>query len=523
MSRIQTIEPNYHQKQSNRNVIPTMPRKNYQTPNFAGAEVKELDKMKKAIFNDLEKDFNKELGKSGKFFKWMADGKSEIQNQLVTAVFTTTLAPLMIVFNPFTKNKTKEDKQYLAWRQPISAGIALGCSLPMTLAFNKQLDKMYNEGHVKSMDLRLEPSKDYLKKSFNEAFKNAQKKNQLKEFLAKYDKDVSDLIKENGFKDGKVSSAYKREVLKGYVKKVGEQRKELFTSLINEMPENIKIDGGNVVIGKTNLQENHLVKVAKFDSEALEKYLKANNLHERTFGDFMKDKFKVEFHEEGELKGKLKSHIIYKKLSEIKALDFLEEFGLVKENKLSEEKLKEVLLKLRQNTKKSAVAKNLHINEMEAENALTIFGSDATRNIQMTAGESICNAKSITLEHLFNQAYIKADDGGLQKLMDMKMSGALMKFKDIFKDKIDGINDKTALKDFAGNIITKSAKRMSADAGNYKYYAGIAFNVILTAVSCTVLNWAYPRIVEAIAPNLVKNRTKPDPAKQSEAEKGGNK
>lgn len=527
MSRIQTIEPNYHQRKQSNNVIPTMPRKNYSNPNFAGTEtaVKDFKAIKKDILSDVEKELNKKLGNGGKFFKWLNDGKCELQGQLITAVFTTTLAPLMIVCNPFTKNKTKEDKQYLAWRQPISAAVTLGCSVPMTVAFDKQLNKIYNEGYVKSIDLRLEPSKEYLKKSFNTNFENAKKNNKLQEFLEKYDADVDSTVKENGFNGGKVKSAYKKGCLNGFTKKVGEQRKELFATIISEKPENIKTDGANIVVDKKDLQKDHLVKVARFDASEVEKYINANSLHKRTFGDFMKDKFKVEFHEEGELKGKLKSEIIDKKLSEIKALDFLEEFGLIKEKSITESDLKEILLKHRQSLpgNKDNLAKPLHGSAADAEELFNVIGKDTSRNIQMTVGEQIGKAKSITLGQLFHQVDFRTKNGKLQNLMDMKMSDSLMKFKDIFKGKIKDIDDKTALKDFAKNIISKSAKKMGTDARNHKYYVLIAFNVILTAVSCTVLNWAYPRIVEAIAPNLIKNRTKTDPAKQSEAEKGGNK
>lgn len=525
MSRIQTIEPNYlqrQQKQQSQNVIPTMPRKNYQTLNFAGSEAaaKNVADATKLITKGVEAKLDKKMGTTGKFFQWLADGKGEIQTQTINNTFTTTLAPLMIVFNPFTKNKTKEDIQYLAWRQPISAVLAMSAGLAMTLGLNKVLSKSYNEGHVKAIDLRLKPSKEYLKKPFNEAFKEAQKKGQLKEFLAKYDSDVSNAVKENGFKDGKVSSAYKKGCLNGYVKKVGSQREGLFATLISEKPENIKIDDVN------NLQKDHLVKVPNLNTEAdLNKYIEANSLHNRTFGDFMKDKFKIEFHEEGELKGEVKSNIINNKLSEIKALDFMEEFGLIPEKSITESDLKEALLKYRQSLdkNKASLAKPIHGSAADAEELFNVIGKDTSRNIQMTVGEEIGKAKSITLGQLFHQVDFRTKNGKLQNLMDMKMSDALMKFKDIFVGKIDSIKKETSVKDFAINIIKKTAGRISKNAETHKSYIGIITNLGTTAISCTALNWAYPRFIEAFAPHLLKGRGKPVPAKQPEIEKGGNK
>lgn len=504
--------------------------------NFEGSTEKELETAKKIVLDAVEEKLNKKTGLTGKLFGWLADTKGELQTQTINGIFTTTLAPLMIVCNPFAKNKSKEDKQYLALRQPVSAIIALSGGLGMTWCVNKFQEKIYNEGFVKSIDLRLVPSKEYLESSFKKSYKEAKEKNQLKEFLALYDKDVSSTIKAKGIN----SKEYRNACFKqGYVKKIQEQRAEFFTNIISadiiKEPDCIKVNGDVISINGKDLQIGHIIKVPNLNTQSdLDAYVQKNSLYNNTLGDFMKEKFKFEFFEDGETGDKYKLHINDKKLSETKAIDFLEEIGLIEKGSVSESELKEILQKHRQNKHSPEYAKAHGISLENAKNGLGIVGSDTSRNIQMTVGEEIGKAKSISLGHLFHQLGYKTSDGKLQKLMDMNMSDALIKFKEIFEGKLKGIDEKTELKDFAKNIIKKTAASAGENAKNHKFYVGIVINLFTTAVTCTALNWAYPRFVETFFPKLAKSDNKPkftehskltEPPKMPvkiEAQKGGN-
>ena len=105
-------------------------------------------KAGKFIADEASKAVNGELPKGlKKVCKFLSDNDGEVQNQVINAVFTTTLAPLMIWKNPFSK-KSEKDKAYSALRQPISAAIAVSGGLAGTLAVNKALDKLSNEGYI---------------------------------------------------------------------------------------------------------------------------------------------------------------------------------------------------------------------------------------------------------------------------------------------------------------------------------------------------------------------------------------
>ena len=472
MSKVQQIQSNYQLVSKERQA-------NFASRPSFGTGLSALPpKAQTFILDGVESRIHQRLGRIGEFYQWLAGTKGEIQSQLINALFTSTLAPIMIAWNPFSKTD-KKTKEYTALRQPISAAIAISGGLAMTLGLNRYMDKMYNDGYNKAIDLRLQPNKDYLKLKFR------QQHNIRRPYLNKIEK----------------------EQFKAYLKKVQEERLGLFASLITEKPENIHLDESTktISIGKRDLQQGHEIKVPNLGTRAeLEEFWDANSLHRRKFGDFLKDRFGFEFFENGEVK----PHVLDSKLSEVHALDFLHEFGLVEPGKVDEEELRKTLLIIRQERNKGTLANLLDISEEEAKQVLEINGKIGSRNVQMTVGEEISNAKAVNLGHFFPHLKYKPNDGTLQALMNKPMAEVLTKFSGIFKGRLEGFNEKANLEYFAKNILKNTAHRMGESAKNYKFFTGIFFNLFTTAVTCTILNWAYPRIVERVFPSLVKDDKK---------------
>lgn len=429
----------------------------------------------------------------GKRLKWLAGWKGEIQTQVINAVFTTTLAPFWIMHGPFPGDKSEKDKAYLAWRQPISAAIALLVTLPITILINKHMDTWYNEGHVKSIDLRIKPSNSYIKRAFKEKHKQ--------NFISRF----GDFIR-----------AKENPKFEKYKSDVGTERSELFSSLMSaEDPKIFTADGSTIKMGQEDLQYDHKIKVTGLSSQKeLEEYLKANNFHNLTFRDFMRKHFGFEFYGEkdGKLNGQMKS-INDERLSEIKALDFLEEMGLVKEGEVTENELRRVLNVFQQARKIPDIEQlcednNVKLERSFIEKLLEFLGKLTTRNHHMAMGEAKGKAKTTSLGHLFHQLgyYTSKDhdeDKTLQGLMDKPMKDVLKELGEHFEGKMKGFN-KVDLKEFAKNMITKSAKRMLSYSDNHKFYVNIFFNLFTTMVACSALNWAYPRFVAKFRPDLVK-------------------
>lgn len=206
-------------------------------------------KASKFIADEASKAVNGELPKGlKKVCKFLSDNDGEVQNQVINAVFTTTLAPLMIWKNPFSK-KSEKDKAYSALRQPISAAIAVSGGLAATLGVNKGLDKLANEGYIKSLDLRMNPNESYLKSQFNSMLKKARKEGREAELLS--------IVAPDGVNvSGKASKDTLRACFENYASKVKANRGKIFETLMKEAPENIAVKNGDILVNGKYLGTN---------------------------------------------------------------------------------------------------------------------------------------------------------------------------------------------------------------------------------------------------------------------------
>ena len=82
------------------------------------------------------------------FMRWMnkfENNIGELQDVCINAVGTGLLAPIFIKYNPISK--TDEDtRTYSAWRQPISAVLAICTSGLVTIPFSRLVKRMSNDG-----------------------------------------------------------------------------------------------------------------------------------------------------------------------------------------------------------------------------------------------------------------------------------------------------------------------------------------------------------------------------------------
>ena len=71
----------------------------------------------------------------------------DITNVIITGLGTGLVAPFMIKNNPLSK-EDQDTKTYAAWRQPISAVIAVVSQVGITMNIRKIIDKMASEGRL---------------------------------------------------------------------------------------------------------------------------------------------------------------------------------------------------------------------------------------------------------------------------------------------------------------------------------------------------------------------------------------
>lgn len=96
------------------------------------------------------------------------EGMGEVQNQLINAVGTGLVAPMFIKYNPISK--TDEDtRTYTAWRQPVSAVLAVGTQAAIVVPFNSLIKKLADIGYLGTRyNSTLFPSDDFVKKLVKE-------------------------------------------------------------------------------------------------------------------------------------------------------------------------------------------------------------------------------------------------------------------------------------------------------------------------------------------------------------------
>lgn len=477
------------------------PQANYAPAQSFGHGLSDLPEgVQKLLTKEVGTRIDQRLGRAGKFYRWLANWKGEKQTQLINAFFTTTLAPLMIAYNPFVKQDEKT-KKYTALRQPISAGIALAVTLPLTVKLDRFMDNLYHNGHFSTIDLRMAPSKDTLTRAFY--------KNEKVGFFARI---------------GKFLSGEENPKLDKFIADVQKERMDFFTALVTEDPKDIVFDEAlkTIRIKGEDVQAKQKIRVPGFETkEALDKFLQANSFHKKTFGQFLKERFGFEFFPDGELK----PNIAESRLSNIKAMDFLKEMGLI-DDKVTETELRKALGVLQQSRKikdVQSIFKGIKMSSKDASHLLEIVGKNTTRVTQLYMGEQLGKAKATTMGQFLHHLGIslspeKEMEESLQDLIKQPMQEVLEGLGDFFKRfKVEGFKEDAKLNHFTKNILKNSTKRMESYAANYKGYTGIIFNLFTTAAACTILNWAYPRVMERFFPELITAGKKP------EAEKGGNK
>lgn len=546
MSKIQNVQPTY---QPNVKQVQTKPSQN---PSF-GFKWNDLpkearDEVMKKIEKGAQEELKTKAGPVGWVFEKLGKSKGEIQTQIINNLFTATLAPYVIYNNPFT-NKTKEDRAYLAWRQPLSAVIALAGGLPMTLAINSYLNKTYDEGLNKVIDRRWSPSKGYMKRQFKQD-------NNIKRPFMFLDKDTKAKFKE--YVDG-VEGVNGAAGVDGFKK----ARVNAFSQLLGEDPSTFEIDEKTKTI--SYIKDGKKIKVGKnipnlTTKEELKAFLKENNFYNRTVGDLLKNEFNFEFYKpnDGKLKGNLKADVAKTELDKAKFLDFIKALGLVDSDKVDDAKLRAALSRYRQSkdapeyakltldmvfdagkalglfgggkvdkakqklsvalskyneTKdfsefaKSVFGRTSKESLKKAENLLAIIGKEGSRNIERTVGEDAKETTTSLGQALHEIGYKlspnKKGDKDLQDLMNKNIKEALEEFKGIFTEhELEGFNIKSEIPDFAKNMLERLAKRNESYSKGHMTKVTMLINIGIVMITCSILNWVYPRYMEKFHSNL---------------------
>lgn len=550
MSKITSIQPNYQP------VAPEKGKTNYKNnPSFG--LFKPVAKGKYADLGKADDELVK-LAKEcelaimtpvSRFGAFLSKHDSEVEKQLINAVFTCSLAPTMIAFNPLSKDDSKR-KKYMALRQPISALVAIGGSAPLTMLMDRGLANIFSNGLVKSLDMRMSPDKQCIRREVLKAHP------EYKFFNRRFSKE----------KNMKLDNLLEIETSK---------YSEFFSTLLSSGSDKIRFENGEVKILGKELKEDEKTckckvednpekvmsrKVPNINSqEDLDKFLDLNAMRSRKLKEIMKNDLGFEFFENGQIKEKL----AMSRLENTSAVDFLKKIGmknvteadlvkslnkiyqdnivnLVNENSgNSGEKSKlidninEILKsasKVEDKTSKIVTLLQDNLGSRLSKEAMDKLNKGVTRNIEYHLGG--INDGNLKMSQLFHRLNYVDSKGNLdltkiEALMDENLPEVLNKLvngdknqkyeglKVLFEDgKEKGI---PKVEEFLRNFAKNDIKNLSEKLKTYKGYVGIVSNLFIVAVTCTILNIVYPRIVRNLFPKLVQDD------KTSGSKEGGNK
>lgn len=452
--------------------------------------------------------------------KWL---KGEMGGILITALGTGLVAPIFIGFNPFVKapkNATPEEKEenkntklYTAMRQPISAVLAIIFQASVQKYIDKGLDKIFN-------------NPDLAKHArFN---------------LDQQDLNTESFIKSNIAKEMKNERKSKPSWIKALFSKDAKAKREAYQA---EFDARVKAE-----------KDRQINKVAKIFEETGEMKAGARSLDNKSLAeiinkqidDYIKDAKNLQKTGENLSRYLDTSEILHRHQDHLK--DILKDFDKIKSPQEITEKVKELLDK-EPNTEVQEILKDILAREDDLK----------SRRINRTLARidfinDACGGRDKFSKEVYKDYLIKRNGILEKKIVDLisariedpsnakldtiknaleKITSACSFNKDersleslvlCATETFDSETNITSLRKKICKDITKGYKKLVEN--NYKswnQFTKIGVGVFITLpITCTALNWVYPRFMELFFPKLAG--VKKDKGSEQEQQKvGGNK
>lgn len=535
MSRIESIRTNSQQN------INTKTRNIASQPYFTAKPTppSPLTKVEENII--LDTLINKYLGRGGKFLDMLSRTAGEMQNIVIIGLGTAFIAPIFIANNPLSK-EDKKSKQYSALRQPISAVIATATSLGINYPIAKWFNEKATNGSLAKFDMSAAPPKEYLKDLYSKVNGRLKKGKGIGK-LSRTEKTIIDLIpsdsitnhqiwreKYPSFQDfvSVVHEATKNkyaEKMLSYDNKEGLRQMSVKDFLIKNLeflPDDINkeiLNPDDVKIKLTDVKAMTFLKalgIDDIDESTLRKYL-GDNFYEGKFNELKNnDAFSQKLYE------------IFSSLPE-KNVEQKELVELFANDEMLSDKLGADLIEDLYNSFKTSQASNATPNNFQNE-INKYFNKDftsaqckkITRIAELLIPEEMKNAETITLKNLFKVVKfdkIALDEGFYNNtnVLNMKMDKFLLALdKAMHLDELRAhklkvstikvLSSSEKLIKFAKAIGANAAKKGENALKSYSKAQGIILSLLVLPPSCTFLNWAYPRVMDALFPSLSKSK-----------------
>ena len=355
-----------------------------------------------------------------KVLTWMGKNEGELMTNTVNAAGTALVCPIFIRYNPLSK-EDKKRKAYSAWRQPISAVIALATQFLVTTRVNSRLAKEISTGVYSRADLRACPEESFLKKEIFKVNPELKKKANRADLN-------NEIARRTSIAEMEVITD-KLDALKGKeIEKTEYINQEVLEKAKTALTEEYKTAHPDEVAGMSDKKLARFMKskLSKEDIqnralEIVDKEIKQETELERVLQNVIKDKKSVE-----------------------EVLDVLEKTP-DDVNKLVDDKII---------SDKSNVIKNLKERLTQAKNYETKHSMNPLESLKKVGTEEAAIQRAAQVRKLVKSQVINA--------------------KNVAK--------------------------------TFKKEYGLVINLFFLPISCTILNWVYPRVMEYIMPEVAKQK-----------------
>lgn len=447
--------------------------------------------------------------KAMKSLEWL---KGEIGGILITALGTGLVAPIFIGFNPFVKapkNATPEQKKenentklYTAMRQPISAALAIVFQASVQKYIDKGLDKVFNNSKISkyartNLDQQELNTKTYIQSKVKKAMK----------------------------KDGET----KPSLIKSLFSKKAKEQRKAYVENFNAKVENIQNEQIDNIArkfqetGKINIGERYLGwrSTSKLVNDQIDSYIQDARALQKTPEKIAKYINRAELltNNEAGIRN------VFGQISEQNVTGDVQKL-LAKESNPDIKTLLQEILNKPEDLRYSRVQRTLQ----RIDCIKTMCGGNFTRDKYKNA---LVERNGILADRIVELTGAKLDT----KTADQKaVKEAIEKIAQqcSFKD-VEGSIQRSVLcdTDTFGKDLSKITKKVYKDItkgykklveNNYKswnQFTKIGVGVFITLpITCTALNWVYPRFMDIFFPSL----SGADEKKPEQAQKiGGNK
>lgn len=409
------------------------------------------DKVKRE--KTTQKEFENLMPRMIKIISKFSKFQGEVPNIIINALGTGLIAPIFIKYN-FLSKTDEDTRTYSAWRQPVSAVLAVITQAGMIMPFNHLVWKMNNKGEFSNPQYNTTafPDAKYIQEQLKK--EGCKLKGKELEGLAKqkYNENIDNLIK----------TALKKNTIE-YTTSTGDK--------VSLTPEEVK-----------KLLDDVSKKMEKDVKDNIERYETEKPEHKIQRGEYLR-------HNHEEVRPILAD--IEKQISEGKNFSEINKYISSKRKALEANNSDKELITIMDELEKR------RDNPSLLEKILKLKGKcDKYSNTDLSVKEIAHSEFTLELEKL------KTEQKAIEDLI--KGIGKGISIKDLEKIIADRMPDNQ----FVYDVIQKHISNIKGNIKGYNQIIGIVVSVAMLPLTCCLLNYLYPRFMDTFFPRL-SNKKKP--------------